>query len=125
MQVLLEQAKAYSAPEVIAVATAVLYLLLAIRQNIWCWLFAGVSTLIYVWLFFGARLYMESALNGFYFAMAAYGWYAWYSGRSGGHELPVSRWPLSVHGLAMVAVLSISGTSGYLLDRLREVVLGR
>ena len=71
---LLEQGQAYSAPEVIAVVLAIGYLLLAIRQNIWCWLCAGISTAIYVWLFIGARLYMESVLNGFYFIMAIYGW---------------------------------------------------
>ena len=57
----------------VAVVTAIAYLLFAIRQNIWCWFFAGISTGIYVWLFFDARLYMESVLNAFYFAMAVYG----------------------------------------------------
>jgi len=101
----------------VAVVTAILYLLLAIRQNIWCWFFAGVSTAIYVALFIGARLYMESALNVFYFAMAVYGWYAWYFGRSDEHEMPVSRWPLATHGGAIVVVAAMSAASGYLLDR--------
>ena len=78
--------------EIIAVATAIGYLLLAIRENIWCWFCAGVSTAIYAYLFVEARLYMESGLNVFYFAMAIYGWYVWYSGRSDGHERPVVRW---------------------------------
>jgi nicotinamide mononucleotide transporter len=56
--------------EVVAVAAAIAYLVLAIRQSIWCWLGAGISTAIYVYLFFVAKLYMESALNLFYFAMA-------------------------------------------------------
>ena len=68
------QAQAYSAAEIIAVAMAILYLLLAIRENIWCWPCAGISTAIYVYLFVEARLYMESALNIFYLAMAIYGW---------------------------------------------------
>jgi nicotinamide mononucleotide transporter len=72
---------------------AIGYLLLAIRENIWCWFCAGVSTALYIWVFFGARLYMESALNAFYFVMAVYGWYVWRSGRSEGHRRPVVRWP--------------------------------
>jgi len=95
---------------------AVAYLLLAIRQNIWCWFCAGVSTAIYVWLFFDAKLYMESGLNAFYFAMAVYGWYAWMSGRSDGHERPVTVWPRSTHIVAIAAVLLCSALSGYLLD---------
>ena len=102
--------------EILAVIMAVAYLLLAIRQNIWCWLCAGVSTAIYVWLFFGAKLYMESGLNAFYFAMAIYGWYVWTSGRSEGHERPVTVWPSQTHAIAIVLVVLASAVSGYLLD---------
>ena len=111
------QARAFSGFEVAAVIAAVLYLLLAIRENIWCWLFAGISTAIYVYLFINARLYMESALNVFYFGMAIYGWSVWYSGRTPEHELPVSVWPFAVHGYAITAVVMLSMISGYLLSR--------
>src|ERR1039457_2667197 len=63
--------------EIIAAALAVAYLLLAIRQSILCWVAAFISSCLYVWVLFGARLYMESALNGFYAAMAAYGFWQW------------------------------------------------
>jgi nicotinamide mononucleotide transporter len=102
--------------EVVAVVTAILYLLLAIRENIWCWLFAGISTAIYVYLFLTARLYMESALNVFYFAMAIYGFTVWYKGRTPEHELPVSKWTISIHAYAVAAILVASLISGYLLD---------
>jgi nicotinamide mononucleotide transporter len=114
---LLEQAQAFSTLEIIAVILAIAYLLLAIRQNIWCWLCAGLSTAIYVWLFVGAKLYMESALNGFYFLMAIYGWYVWSSGRTDGHERPVVRWSLNTHVLAITVIVSISAFNGYLLSR--------
>jgi nicotinamide mononucleotide transporter len=102
--------------EIVAVVMAVAYLLLAIRQNIWCWFCAGVSTAIYVWLFFGAKLYMESALNTFYFAMAIYGWYVWRSGRSDGHERPVVVWPVRTHAIAIAVVIVASVASGYVLS---------
>ena len=111
------EAQAWSGLEATAVVLAILYLLLAIRQNIWCWLCAGISTAIYVYLFVGARLYMESALNVFYFGMAIYGWSVWYFGRSDGHELPVSVWRFTRHGYAIAAILAASLISGYLLDR--------
>ena len=101
--------------EVIAVVAAVAYLLLAIRQNIWCWLCAGISTAIYVYLFYDAKLYMESALNLFYLGMAVYGWAVWYLGRSGDEELPVSVWKRDVHGFAVMAIIAVSMLSGYLL----------
>ncbi len=116
LQELLAELRGWSGLEGAAVLLAILYLLLAIRQNIWCWLCAGVSTAIYVYLFIEARLYMESALNAFYFAMAIYGWSVWYYGRSDEHELPVSVWPLAVHGYALGAIGIASLVSGYLLD---------
>jgi len=116
------QARALAPLEVIAVAAAFAYLLLAIRQNIWCWLGAGVSTAIYIYLFFAAKLYMESALNLFYFGMAIYGWWVWYSGRSGDEELPVSVWPRSVHAIAIASILAASLLSGYLLSRYSDAV---
>jgi nicotinamide mononucleotide transporter len=102
--------------EVVAVVMAVLYLLLAIRENIWCWTCAGVSTAIYVYLFLTAQLYMESALNVFYFGMAIYGWSVWYRGRTDGRKLPVSVWALPVHAYAIVAIVVASAVSGYLLS---------
>jgi nicotinamide mononucleotide transporter len=116
------QARDFAPLEFIAVAAAIAYLLLAIRQNIWCWLGAALSTAIYVYLFFDARLYMESALNLFYFAMAIYGWSVWYFGRSGDEELPVSVWRRSVHGIALTFIVAASIVSGYLLARYSDAV---
>ena len=117
---LAEQARTISALEFAAVVLAIAYLVLAIRQNIWCWLCAGISTAIYVWLFVGAKLYMESLLNGFYFFMAIYGWYVWTSGRSNGHERPVVRWPLLSHAIAIATIIVVSAVTGYLLGRFSD-----
>jgi len=114
---LLDQAEYYLGWEGIAVACAVAYLVLAIRQNIWCWLFAGVSTAIFVYVFVEARLYMESALNVFYFAMAIYGWYSWRNVRGeGDSELPVTTWSADTHGVAILAIIMASAASGFYLD---------
>ena len=116
MQDLLAQLLDWSPLEMAGVVAAILYLLLAIRESIWCWLFAGISTAIYVYLFITARLYMESALNVFYFVMAIYGFMVWYRGHTPEHELRVSVWPLSTHGIAIAVILLVSLGSGYLLD---------
>jgi nicotinamide mononucleotide transporter len=63
--------------EIIAAVLAVVYLLLAIKQRQSCWVAAFVSSCLYVWVLFGARLYMESMLNAFYAAMAVYGYRQW------------------------------------------------
>jgi len=117
LQQIIEQARAQSLPEVIAVVSAVIYLLLAIRQNIWCWLFAAVSSAIYVGLMIVAKLYMESMLYLFYLVMAGYGWYSWRSGRRNGHEMPVVVWPPLAHVRAATAIVALSVVNGFLLSR--------
>jgi nicotinamide mononucleotide transporter len=116
LELLAAQAAALSAPEAVAVVLAILYLLLAIREHIGCWYAAGGSTAIYIWLFLDARLYMESALNVFYFGMAVYGWFVWRRGRDATHELPVTCWPLALHARAIAAIVALSLGSGYVLD---------
>ena len=100
--------------ELTAVILAVAYLVLAIRQNIWCWFCAAVSTAIYVYLFFQANLYMESLLNAFYFAMAIYGWTVWQRGKAAA-DLPVSVWPVQIHLYAVSIIICCTAASGFLL----------
>ncbi len=107
----------WSPSEVIAVAFAILYLLLAIRENIWCWLCAGISTAIYVYLYFDAKLYMESALNVFYFGMAIYGWSVWLSGNGRGTSISVTKWALNIHVIAVAIIALLVCGAGFLLDR--------
>ncbi len=112
---ILEQLRGLRGLEAVAVASAIAYLILAIRQNIGCWIFAGISTAIFAYLFIDARLYMESALNVFYFAMAAYGWSVWKHAGSGDDNLAVISWPVRRHAIAIAAVVVMSGVSGYVL----------
>ena len=111
-----DQLSQLSPLELTAVLSAIAYLLLAIRQNIWCWACAAISTTIYVFLFFGAKLYMESLLNIFYLAMAVYGWRVWMNAPGAHEELPVSVWPVNLHILALATVAVLSLVTGYLLD---------
>ncbi len=111
-----EQATAYSLLEIVAVVLAVMYLVLAIRQNIWCWFCAGISTLLFAYLFFDVHLYMEAALNIFYAVMAVYGWHVWSSGGNTNKELPVVVWSHKLHIRAIAVIFVLSMLSGYLLD---------
>jgi len=109
--------------EVPAVVLAVVYLALAIRQNIWCWAAAALSTLLYLFIMYKANLYMESALQLFYLAMAAYGWYQWRRGGAGGTTLEVTTWPLRFHLFAIVTVFLLVFISGELLTRYSNAAL--
>lgn len=116
-------AAAMSPWEAVAVLLAIGYLLLAIRQNIWCWAAAFASTTIYLVLMFSVRLYMESALQFFYLGMAVYGWYQWRHGPGPGHALPVSRWPVGRHGIVIGCVAVATLISGRLLGEFTAAAL--
>jgi nicotinamide mononucleotide transporter len=109
--------------EILAVVLAVVYLVLAIRQNIWCWAAAAASTFLYLFIMFQANLYMESGLQLFYLAMAAYGWYEWRNGGTDGKALEVSTWPARYHLYAICSVFLLMLISGQLLSRYSEAAL--
>jgi nicotinamide mononucleotide transporter len=102
--------------EMLAFALALAYLLLAIRQSISCWSAAFASSCLYVWVLFGALLYMESALNAFYAAMAVYGYWQWQRG-DGGAAIEISRWPWPRHAAGLLAVVGLSSLSSFFLRR--------
>ena len=108
---------AMSAWEMLAVALAVAYLLLAVRQNRLCWVAALLSTAIYTLLFWQVQLMMQSALNVYYMAMAVYGWWHWRHGSATHSQLPVTRWPWQSHLLALSVIVACTLVSGILLDR--------
>lgn len=104
---LLAGLQALSAREAAAVGLAVLYLILAIRQNSWCWVAATGSAALYLFLMFEARLYMQSVLQLFYIAMAVYGWICWRRGEAG-ERLRVSSWSASDHVWPLLIIV-VSG----------------
>ena len=110
---MLEQLQVLSPAETLAVILAIAYLLLVIRQNIWCWICAGISSAIYVWLFIEARLYMESVLYAFYVGMAVYGWIIWNGSGKDDAELPVRVWPLKLHVVAMLTIVALASATGW------------
>jgi nicotinamide mononucleotide transporter len=102
--------------EALAVALAVAYLLLAVRQNRLCWIAAFASTALYTALFWQVQLVMQSALNVYYMAMAVYGWWHWRHGGDADAPLPVQRWPAGRHALALVGIFAAALVSGALLS---------
>jgi nicotinamide mononucleotide transporter len=111
--------------EAAGVFFSVLYLVLAIRENLWCWPAAFLSSALTVVVMFGARLYSEAALNVFYAAMAVYGYYQWrYGARaSGAAELPISVWPLRTHAVAIGGSVALSAALGWLLHTHTDAAL--
>lgn len=117
MSAILTELQNVSTAEACAVALAVAYLILAIRQNVLCWLAAFVGSLIYLAVFYTARLYMESALQIFYAAMAVYGYWQWTHGGTTASGLRITVWSLRQHANALALICAVSLSFGYLMSR--------
>jgi len=109
--------------EAIAAGITLLAVYLTTRQLIWCWPLGMVSVVLYGFVFFQAKLYADMGLQGLYFALAAYGWWAWLHGGADHGRLEVSvagRWARV--GLALIG--AVSGVLlGQVLSRLTDASL--
>jgi len=107
--------QAISHLELVSVAFGLAYVILAARENSWCWPAAFIGTGTAVFLFWGVSLVMESALNVYYLIMAVYGWWQWQKGGVEQTRLSISSLSMSHHIslLCLIALLTI--VSGYLL----------
>ena len=102
--------------ELAAVIFAVAYLFLAVRENSLCWYAAGISTLIFLFIFWDVKLYMESGLQIYYLAMAFYGWYQWRGANRETASLQVSKWRAKQHVIALALIATLTFISGSLLN---------
>lgn len=102
--------------EAIAMSLSIAYLLLAIKQNLWCWVAAFFSTLIYAIIFFDVALLMDSALNVYYLVMALYGWYSWrYGNKLQEKELEVTSYGIKKNIQIIIALSIISSILGFIM----------
>jgi len=112
-----QQIIATSVLEWVAVILAIGYLLLAIKESIWCWPAAFFSTGIYIYLFFDANLYMQSFLNFYYLIMAIYGFQQWTYKQKTENQKPIILWSTKQHlSLVFITCLLIFLTS-YVLEK--------
>ena len=110
---LIEGILSTSAIEWIAVCSSIIYVILAARKLIYCWLFAFISSALFVYICFSANLYLESVLQLFYVVMAVVGFLLWNESDSG----EIIKWPVKYH----VINLSLSTLTALLLGYLFSV----
>ena len=108
--------------EFLAVVSAIVYLLLAVRQDIRCWLAAILSSFLYFFIMFSAGLYMEAGLQIFYILMAVYGWSQWREESIANIKLSVKTWKPINHLFSISLILLLAYTSGLILEKFTNAV---
>lgn len=99
--------------ELAAVIFGIIYIILIAKKKRLGWHFAFVSSILYVYLSFNAKIYIESGLQSFYCFMAVYGWYIW--NKSDHEEDFVAVWPIKRHFVIIIASSICSIILGFLM----------
>ena len=72
-----------------AVAFGVIYVMLAARNNVWCWLAGIISSVLYVYINVVNNLFQDAILQTYYVAAGFYGWWLWSNKGNAEEELIV------------------------------------
>ena len=78
--------------EIVGTISGLLFLYLEIKQNKWLWPVGLLTSAMYIYVFFIAKLYADMSLQFYYLFISIYGWIAWSRGKQADKkELTVSK----------------------------------
>jgi nicotinamide mononucleotide transporter len=101
--------------EIVTTVTAIIYLLLAARENVWCWFFGIISCAFFAWAnYYLYNLQIDFWLQIFYVAISFWGLYQWKFGSQEKKELPITKLSLNEHLGTIGGGLLLSGIVGWL-----------
>ena len=118
-EAILAAAKSMSALEIIAVFFGISSVWFSKKENILVYPTGIISVLIYVYLCYGAGLYADAGINGFYFIMSLYGWYNW-NKKKNDLSLPISKNSLNQNLIAIIATAGVWGLLYLLLVKFTD-----
>ena len=108
--------------EIIAVMTAVIYLILAAKEDIKCWYAAIISSSLYFFIMLDASLIMEAILQIFYITMAIYGWNQWNKVSNEEYVIRIKKWKKIKHVYTISLVVILAIISGEILEKYTNAV---
>ena len=108
--------------EIAAVVFAIIYLLLAVKQDVKCWFAAIISSILYFFIMYDAGLYMEAYLQIFYIMMAFYGLQQWRSVNTDAPQFIVRTWDKRMHIKIITLIVIMTLISGFLLEKYTNAI---
>ena len=101
--------------EIVAAILAITYLILAMLEDIRCWVAWIISSLMYFFVMYSANLYMEALLQIFYIFIGLYGLYQWRFKADKKDALKITTWSVKNHLIVISALVFLTSLSGYIL----------
>lgn len=113
---MLEEIYALSWIDWVVTLTGIIYVVLAARENIWCWFWGFISCSFWAYAdFYLYQLYADGALQLFYVAMSAWGLWQWQFGQGAKGALPIQKMERQEHIWVISLGIIGGGLAGYFL----------
>ena len=109
--------------EIIAVISAILYLLLAAKEDVRCWYAVIISSSLYFYIMYDAGLIMEAYLQIFYIVMAIYGWFKWTKSIQINSNNRIRTWSNMKHFITITSVVILALITGFILKKYTNAAL--
>lgn len=111
---------AVSWSEVLGDLTGAACVVLVAKQNVWNWPLGLLNNVFWALLFWRAKLYSDSSLQGIFFVLGCYGWWRWQPKQNTGAVLAVRRTRASewttLAGLVVVATALLAAWLAHATD---------
>ena len=101
--------------EIVAAILAITYLILAMLEDIRCWIAWIISSLMYFFVMYSANLYMEALLQIFYIFIGLFGLYQWRFKADKKDALKITTWSVKDNLIVIGALVFLTSLSGYVL----------
>lgn len=89
-------------------ATTLIGIWLTTRRNLWCWPITLIADVLYLIVFYQARLLSDALLQAFFVAFTLYGWWHWWRGVRQEGEVRIA--PLRLSNALIALIAGILGT---------------
>ena len=98
----------------------VIYVILAAKENIWCWFFGFVGVALLFVIYLDARLFSDALLQVFYMIMSVYGWINW--SKKDSRIIPITRASLRDHLLYISIGVFATFLLGFIFSQMEAAV---
>jgi nicotinamide mononucleotide transporter len=109
--------------EAMAALLVLVNIALVARRSVWNYPFGIAAVTLYGWVFWGAKLYSDMLLQGFFLALNIYGWFNWARSRAQAGEVIVLTLGWRMRGLMVGASLLAIWGWGTLMHRFTDAAL--
>lgn len=113
-----QAAQAMHWTEIWATIFGLIYIVLVVRENVWCWFWGILSCGLWAWATYNLYgYYVDAILNVFYVLMGFVGIYQWKFGSKEKKKLNISQLTVSQHVMIIIVGLLLTVLFGFIFEK--------